>query len=177
VRPGRAARDGKDFSLQKETAGKPTLLIFYRGGWCPFCTRHLAELQKSQQELIDLGYQILAISADAPEDLVPTGEKYKLGYTLLSDVAMKASDAFGLAFYLDAATSQQYASRFKMSARHEGRYWLPVPAVYIVGKDGRIAFVHTDPNYRRRLPVADLLKAAKEINGQDAAKGGAPKQP
>lgn len=154
--------EGKEFALKKETEGKPTVLIFYRGGWCPFCTRHMAELAKSQQQLTDMGYQILAIGADAPEDLPATTEKYKLGYTLLSDVDMKASDAFGLAFYLDEATSKRYEGRFKLAAKHEGRYWLPVPAVYIVGKDGKIAFVHTDPNYRQRLPIEDLLKAARE---------------
>lgn len=153
---------GKDFSLKKETAGKPTVLIFYRGGWCPFCTKQLAELAKSQQELLDLGYQILAIGADAPELLPATTDKYKLGYTLLSDTKMQASDAFGLAFYLDAATTKRYEERFKLSAKHDGRYWLPVPAVYIVGKDGKIAFVHTDPDYRKRLPIAELLAAAKE---------------
>lgn len=154
--------DGTDFALKDQVEGKPTVLIFYRGGWCPFCTRHLAALQESQQELVDLGYQILAITADAPADMPPTTEKYELSYTLLSDVDMQASDAFGLAFYLDARTSERYEQRFKMSAKHEGRYWLPVPAVYIVGKDGKIAFVHTDPNYRERLPIADLLAAAKE---------------
>jgi len=154
---------GKKFALKPETSGKPTVLIFYRGGWCPFCTRHLAELAKSQQQLTDLGYQILAIGADAPEDLPATTEKYQLGYTLLSDVDMKASDAFGLAFYLDADTTKRYEARFKLSAKHEGRYWLPVPAVYIVGKDGKIAFVHTDPDYRKRLPIDELLATAKKV--------------
>jgi len=108
-----------------------------------------------------MGYQILAITADAPEDMPATTEKYQLSYTLLSDVNMEAADAFGLAFYLDARTTERYEQRFKLSAKHEGHYWLPVPAVYIVGKDGKIAFVHTDPNYRERLPVDDLLAAAE----------------
>ena len=155
---------GKDFALQTETAGKPTIIIFYRGGWCPFCTRHLAELAKSQEQLTELGYQIFAIGADAPEDMPATTEKYKLNYTLLSDVDMKASDAFGLAFYLDEATTKRYEARFKLSAKHEGRYWLPVPAVYIVGKDGKIAFVHTNPDYRKRLPLEELLAAAKQAS-------------
>lgn len=156
--------DGKDYLLKKETAGKPTVLIFYRGGWCPFCTRQMAELAKSQQGLVDMGYQILAIGADAPSDIPATTEKYKLGYTLLSDADMKASDAFGLAFYLDEATSKRYEERFKLASKHEGRHWLPVPAVYIVGKDGKIAFVHADPDYRKRLPIGDLLKAAKDAS-------------
>jgi len=154
--------DNKDFSLKKETAGKPTLLIFYRGGWCPFCTRHMAELAKSKKELIDAGYQILAIGADAPADIPAISKKHKIDYTLLSDVNMEASDAFRLAFYLDEATSKRYESRFKLVSKHEGRYWLPVPAVYIIDKTGEIAFAHTDPNYKKRLPIEELLKVAKE---------------
>lgn len=154
--------DGKDFDLKSQIENKPTILIFYRGGWCPFCSRQLAELQESQQELLDMDYQILAISADAPDALQTTSSKHQLGYQLLSDVGMQASDAFGLAFYLDAKTAERYESRFTMSAKHDGRLWLPVPAVYVVGKDGKIAFAHTDPNYRKRLPVKDLIAAAKQ---------------
>jgi peroxiredoxin len=161
---------GKEIALKQAISGKPTVLIFYRGGWCPFCTRHLGALAKSQADLTGLGYQILAISADAPEDLPATSEKHKLGYTLLSDADMKASDAFGLAFYLDEATTKRYEGRFKLSGKHAGRYWLPVPAVYLVGKDGRIAFVHTDPDYRQRLPIEDLLKTARAESGKAAAK-------
>lgn len=156
--------DGKDFLLKEETTKQPTVLIFYRGGWCPFCTRQMAELAQSQQKLTDMGYQILAIGADAAGDLPATAEKFDLGYTLLSDAEMKASDAFGLAFYLDEATSKRYEGRFKLPSKHEGRYWLPVPAVYIIGKDGKVAFVHTDPNYRERLPIEDLLQAAKDAS-------------
>jgi len=155
--------EGKPFKLKSETAGKPTVLIFYRGGWCPFCTRHLAELAKSQQQLTELGYQILAIGADAPAELPPTAERHHLGYTLLSDVDMQASDAFGLAFYLDEATTKRYEGRFKLSARHNGRYWLPVPAVYLVDKNGRIVFTHTNPDYKKRLPIEELLTVARQI--------------
>ncbi|MEP4077967.1 peroxiredoxin-like family protein [Haloferula sp.] len=155
---------GDAFALKEQIKNKPTILIFYRGGWCPFCTKHLAELQESQQDLLDMGYQILAITADAPEQMPATSKEHELDYTLLSDVGMEASDAFGLAFYLDEETSKRYEGRFDMSAKHEGRYWLPVPAVYVVGKDGKIAFAHTDTNYRKRLPVKDLLVAAKKAS-------------
>ncbi len=153
---------GEELSLKQTTSGKPTILIFYRGGWCPFCTRHMAELAKSQEALTAMGYQILAIGADASGELPATVEKHHLGYTLLSDVDMHAADAFGLAFYLDEATAKRYEGRFKLSAKHEGRYWLPVPAVYIADRNGKIVFAHTNPDYRQRLPVEDLLAAAQK---------------
>jgi peroxiredoxin len=61
--------DGRPFDLSAAVAGKPTVLIFYRGGWCPYCNAHLRELQKSVGALRQMGYQLLAVSADTPEAL------------------------------------------------------------------------------------------------------------
>lgn len=154
--------DGKPFALKAETAKQPSLLVFYRGGWCPFCTRHLAKLQEAEPELRKLGYRILALSADAPAALKPAAEKHHLTYTLLSDSERKAADAFGLAFRLDEDTEKKYQGYgIPLNPTGDGGFWLPVPAVYLVGKDGRIAFAHSDPDYTKRLPVEDLLKAAR----------------
>ena len=61
--------DGKAFNLKQELAEQPTVLIFYRGGWCPYCNLQLSQLQKIESQLQDLGYQIIAISPDRPEML------------------------------------------------------------------------------------------------------------
>jgi peroxiredoxin len=78
------AMGGVDFDLGAAMATKPTVLIFYRGGWCPYCNTQLAELQKYQDQFVALGYQILAITPDAPEAMPATAEKNALGYSLLS---------------------------------------------------------------------------------------------
>jgi peroxiredoxin len=154
--------DGQPFALRTETAKQPALLVFYRGGWCPFCTRHLAKLQEAQPELKTLGYRILAISADPPAALKPAADKHQLTYTLLSDSERRAADAFGLSFRLDDETAKKYQGyRLPLNPTGDGGFWLPVPAVYLVGRDGRIAFAHSDPDYTKRLPVEDLLKAAR----------------
>lgn len=90
--------DGATISLQEEISKKPTVLIFYRGGWCPYCNKHLAELQAVEQDILDLGYQILAISPDAPSQLKTTLDKNELTYRLFSDNDLKVTKAFGLAF-------------------------------------------------------------------------------
>jgi peroxiredoxin len=159
--------DGKSFSLKTETDAKPTVIIFYRGGWCPYCNAHLADVQKAEKDLLAMGYQILAISPDTAKALRSTMDNDKLTYTLLSDADMQATGAFGLAYGLDDATVAKY-KRFgvPLTAQHDGRFWLPVPAVYIVGKDGRIAFAHWDPDYKVRLSGAELLKAAREASAK-----------
>ena len=159
--------DGKSFDLKTETGAKPTVIIFYRGGWCPYCNAHLADVQKAEKDLLAMGYQILAISPDTAKALRSTMDDDKLTYTLLSDADMQATGAFGLAYGLDDATVAKYKGfGVPITAQHAWRYWLPVPAVYIVGKDGRIAFAHWDPDYRVRLSGAELLKAAREASAK-----------
>jgi peroxiredoxin len=157
--------DGKSFSLRAETTAKPTVIIFYRGGWCPYCNAHLADVQKSEKDLLAMGYQILAICPDRASALRATMDDDKLTYTLLSDADMQATGAFGLAYGLDDAAAAKYKSfGVPLTAQHDGHFWLPVPAVYIVGKDGKIAFAHWDPDYRVRLSGTELLKAAREAS-------------
>ncbi|MCF7805334.1 MAG: AhpC/TSA family protein [Candidatus Marinimicrobia bacterium] len=147
---------GRAFDLTEAIAEKPTLLIFYRGGWCPFCNMHLAELHSIQDDLRELGYQILAISMDRPAKLRESLTEHDLGYTLLSDSAAVATKAFGLAFRATNSNTDRLES-------YSGRdhHILPVPAAFIVGTDGMIKFEYINPNYKVRVKSEVILAAAK----------------
>ena len=77
--------DGTDFDLAQAFTAKPTILMFYRGGWCPYCNRQLAGMQEYEQKFLSLGYQVLAVCTDKPENLRATMDKDRLTYTVLSD--------------------------------------------------------------------------------------------
>jgi peroxiredoxin len=98
----------EELRLRKLAAEKPAVLIFYRGGWCPFCTRHLAELGAIEKDLLAAGVQLLAISMDQPAKLRETPNRDQLGYRLLSDQDATAAKAFGIAFRVDDATVKRY---------------------------------------------------------------------
>lgn len=152
---------GEDFSLKTSTAGKPTILIFYRGRWCPFCNRHLAEVETVLPLLEQHGYQVLAISPDDASGLARITATNHLTYKLLSDTNLTATEAFGLAFRMDDATLAKYRQyKVKLVGQRDGHYCLPVPALYLIDKDGKITFAHTNPDYRQRLGAAELIKAA-----------------
>lgn len=156
--------EGTDLSLVDLVALKPTVLIFYRGSWCPYCNRHLAALNEVEPELLKLGYQILAISPDDLPGLRTATEKNHLNYRLFSDQGMQASAAFGLAFRVDAKTIQAYTGYGISLAAVPGEpdaRWLPVPAVYIIGRDGEVKFVHSNPDYKARLTAYQVMTAAK----------------
>lgn len=148
--------------------GKPTILIFYRGGWCPFCTRHLAALQQVYPQLQEAGWQMLAVSPDSPAHHEKFLASNKLGYKLFTDPGLQAISAFGLAFALDEATLTKYRQYKLPLAPIPGRddIVLPVPAVYLVDAGQTIRYVHYDPDYKQRLDPQDLLKTAKATLAQ-----------
>ncbi|HKJ90474.1 MAG TPA: peroxiredoxin-like family protein [Oceanipulchritudo sp.] len=156
--------DGESRNLASLSAGKPCVLIFYRGSWCPYCNRHLSALAGIEDDLEDLGYRILAVSPDRPAGLKEAVAENKLGYTLLSDSSAEAIKAFGLAFEVDEKTRKMYARHGidLNKASGEEHYMLPVPAVYLVDKEGRIQFHYSNPDHSVRLSAKDLIKAARD---------------
>lgn len=112
---------------------------------------------------MDLGYQIIAVSPDKPEVLLPSIKKAKPGYLLLSDSKMEASQAFGLAYVVDDKTMgllKNYGIDIE-AASGETHRMLPVPSVFLVSEEGRIEFTYVNPNYKVRLAPEVLLAAAE----------------
>lgn len=110
-----------------------------------------------------MGYQIIAVSPDQPENLRKSVDKHSLSYTLVSDSKMTASKAFGLAHKVNEETLRRYRG-FGIDlekASGERHHLLPVPAVFVVGPDGTIKFQYVNPDHRIRLDAEVLLAAAK----------------
>jgi peroxiredoxin len=154
---------GESLNLPAAAKEQPLVLIFYRGGWCPYCNAHLGQLQEIDPQLRELGYRIIAISPDRQEKMDESLDKTKMTYTLLSDSSMEAAGAFGLAFEVDAETMKKLDS-YNIDiedASGEKHHMLPVPAVFLVGTDGVIDFVYANPDYTTRIDPEVLLAEAK----------------
>lgn len=159
---------GKEVKLHSLLEKRPTVLIFYRGGWCPYCNLQLEQLHTIESEVLNEGYQIVAVSADRPENIETSIEKHELHYTLLSDSTMNAAKAFGLAFRVDKEAlekSKKYAATLEAGSGLS-HHILPVPAVFIVQKDGSIIFEYVNPNFKVRLNAQVLLAILKAENEQ-----------
>ena len=139
-------------------------LVFYRGGWCPYCNRHLSALGEIQAELRDLGYRIHAISPDKPEKVAEAVAETEFDYALYSDASAEAARAFGLAFKVDAKTYEKLQGYGIDLEEASGRdhHLLPVPAVFIIDREGRIRFRYFNPEYKERLSGEKLLDAARD---------------
>ena len=128
----------------------------------------LGQLQKIEPELIQLGYQIIAISPDRPEKLAESIKKQNFNYLLLSDRKLIAARAFGIAFKVDDETVSQYKKRGidLEDASGETHHFLPAPSAFVVDKEGIIKFAYTNPDYKVRVIPEVLLKAARDAVGQ-----------
>jgi len=154
--------DGKPFLFEPNKLSKPTMLIFYRGGWCPYCNAHLKDLRTAVPQVSALGFDVLFLSTDRPEILL-SSLKEPVDYHLLSDSEVNAARAFGIAFRMDDATYAKYKSygldlEETQGAKH---HELPVPAVFIVDVKGKVRFAHTNSDYTQRLPAKQVLDAAR----------------
>jgi len=157
-----ATLEGKAFDLMAAAQEQRLAIIFYRGGWCPYCNTHLGHLQEADAELRELGYRILAISPDSPAKVRESLDKGRMTYTLLSDSSMETAKAFGIAFEVEQPMLDKLAS-YNIdieAASGKTHHLLPVPSVFLVGTDGVIDFVHSDENYTVRLTAEALLAAA-----------------
>lgn len=151
--------ENTDVNLTELISKKRTVLVFYRGGWCPYCNAHLAALAEAEKELLALGYQIIAISPDAPASLEVTDGKEKLNYLLLSDSTGELSKAVGIAFQ----APENYKTTIAKGSDGINNSFLPVPALFILNVNAEIEFEHISPNFKNRVSNDLLIAVAKSL--------------
>lgn len=123
----------------------------------------LVQLQKIESELVNLGFQIMAISPDSPESMSEAARKGGLGYRLVTDPGSEAARAFGLAFRVSREAAGGLArAGIQLAPVPDGEGpVLPVPAVFVIRTDGTVAFSYANPDYKVRLHPELLLAAAR----------------
>ncbi len=145
--------------LSALTAEKPSVIIFYRGAWCGYCTQHLAELNDIQHEIDSLGYQVFGITVDQPEKLEESYAKSAEEIQVYSDASLAAISGFGLDWKLADEQYTKYKESYNLDLEvwsGEDHHSLPVPAIFVV-KDQMIKFQYVNPNYKLRLKPETLL--------------------
>jgi peroxiredoxin len=151
--------DNRDATLSALFKNKKTVLVFYRGGWCPYCNMHLAALAEAEKQILDLGYQIIAISPDSPENLKITAEKDKVKYTLLADSKGDLIKAAGIAF----EAPENYKSVINVHSNGMNTSFLPVPSVFVVNTDSDILFEYISPDFKHRISSELLISVLKNL--------------
>jgi peroxiredoxin len=151
---------GNEIRLKEILKDSLVVLIFYRGQWCPYCNRQLKRLEDSLLFIKEKGAKLIAVTPEKPVSILKTVEKTKASYSLVYDKEMKIMKAYGVAFEVDEKTVSRYKNADIDLAETNGqkdKVYLPVPAVYLISKEGTILYRYFDSDYKKRPSVREII--------------------
>ena len=156
--------DGTPRSLADLYAQGPTFVIFYRGGWCPFCNLQMHNLSQAKPEFDKLGVKLVAISVDLPTEESKTQAKHGVPFAMLSDPKLKAHQAFHVVHVAPEPEQKALAGFGIDLSTYSGETHksFAVPSIFFVDKQGVIRFVHIDQDYKTRPSVKQMLAVAEK---------------
>lgn len=137
---------------------RPLILTFYRGGWCPYCIKQLKEMQAEKGQVA--GAQIVAVAPESDVQLQKTKSKNGLEFTLIPDKNNDIARQLGIAFQVDKAVAAEYQALGIDLSASQGI--LPLPATFVIGRDGIIHYAFADADYTQRAQWRDVVKS---VNG------------
>ncbi|WP_150958792.1 peroxiredoxin-like family protein [Microbacterium testaceum] len=159
--------DGRTLTFGSLLGEAVTVVVFYRGAWCPYCS---ITLRTYQQDLLpaleERGAQLVAISPQTADGTAQSQDNGALGFTVLSDPGNVLADGFGIVTEpsgeaQDAHTELGFAvsdSNADDTAR------VPFPSVYVIDPDGRIRFADIHVDYTSRTEVDDIIAAVDRLD-------------
>ncbi|HEV8504977.1 MAG TPA: peroxiredoxin-like family protein [Chitinophagaceae bacterium] len=154
-------QNGNEIVLKDLRKQGPVVIIFYRGYWCPYTNKELQKLEDSLQLIKQKGAQLIAITPEKQEGIKKTIEKTKASYPIITDDELKIMKAYDVAYQVDTKTIDRYKMASIDLATNNGQkpdaVYLPVPAVYIIGKDGEIKYRFFEEDYKKQASVKDIL--------------------
>lgn len=141
---------GAAFTEHDLAAAGPALLVLYRGWWCPYCTTQLDELHREQQVFTEAGMQVFAVSVDRPEETAALQRRFGETVTFLSDPDGAMLDSVGV-------RDPDGAAWYDRVVYGVPKGDISLPAVLVVGHDGRICYTYRSPRIDIRANPEDIL--------------------
>jgi peroxiredoxin len=159
--------EGELVSSQQMLEQGPLVVTFYRGVWCPYCNIDLQAIEETAEAIRALGAQLVAVSMQTPENSLRSQRQNKLSYPILTDAGGKTADAFGIRWRLqDELIDVHKGFNIDLAVINGEPSWtLPMPARYIIGRDGKIAYAEVSPDYTKRPDPGELLPVLRALAG------------
>ena len=158
---------GEKYILSESLKKGPVVLVFYRGNWCPYCSRYLADLSDAMPDFNKSGAQLVGVSPESEEQVSITHEEVTGGMiTLLYDEDDAIMESYDVAYdvhdsYEDKISKNKDVSIVEHNDQEEAI--LPVAATYVINKDGMVVYRHFDLDYSQRADIKELLTALDNI--------------
>jgi peroxiredoxin len=155
---------GEVIDLGRLLQDGPVVLVFYRGGWCPYCNIQLRSYQSILNTLKQMRSCLVAISPENPDHTVETKNREKLEFHVLSDTNNAVARQFGLVFPVSSDVLMIFKDRWNLDLKKENGVdggELPVPGTYVIDRDHTVIFSRVDEDYRRRPEPEEILEALR----------------
>jgi peroxiredoxin len=154
---------GRLVSLKDLLAQGPAVVTFHRGHWCPYCRISISTLVKAQPHIEALGARMVAIVPDREQFAAEMREDCNVNFPILSDMDNGYAMSLNLAIWVGSEMQEYLVKIGRMLPQYQGNdsWILPIPATFVIGKDGRIKSRFVDPDYRKRMAIEDLIDALK----------------
>ena len=166
-------QEGSEVSLASLLEQGPVVLMWYRGGWCPYCNLTLRAYQARLDDIDALGATLVALTPELPDKSISTAEKQDLGFQVLSDVGNEVAREYGVVFELTEGVQANYEQAFGLSDFNgDDSGELPLAATYVIGRDGVIRWAFLDADYRNRAEPADVIAALERLGDRGEGDGG-----
>lgn len=151
----------KKYVLSNALLKGEVVLLFIRGQWCPFCNKHLKEIQENLPSIYKKGASVVVVSPEKSEFIKKTIEKTGAEFTILHDEDHTIAKAYDVLFKPKAVLRIVYnvimGAQLKESHSDDSEQ-LPVPATFIISKDGKVKWRQFNTNYMKRSQVSDILQ-------------------
>ena len=162
-------QDGRLVRLGELLDLGPVVVSFNRGHWCPYCRLNADGLAGIAPEIRRLGGEIVAISPETHRYGAVLREYADAPFPVLTDLDNGYALLLNLAFWVgDEKREAMKESGFNIEPYNGNDTWmLPVPATFVIGRDGLVKTRYIDPDYRRRMELNAIMEAvAAECDGE-----------
>jgi peroxiredoxin len=153
--------NGKIVSSSELISKGRLLICFIRGRWCPYCVGQMEGMNLVRPQIEQAGASLVAISPQTVKQSFLMHDQHKLRFQLLSDADTKVARQFGLTYRVPEAQEAVYRRAFVNLplANGNGSWELPIPATYVIDRDGIVLFASANEDYTERAEPMDVLRA------------------
>jgi peroxiredoxin len=157
---------GKLVSLDKLLEKGPVAITFHRGHWCPYCRINTSALAEVQDEIAADGGQLVAITPDRQQFTIEWKSESDSHFPILTDLDNGYALSLNLIFWVGEEMKNmiQHAGFNVAQSQGNDSWFMPVPATFVVGTDGKVVARYVDPDYRKRMAIEDLLESLRQAN-------------
>jgi peroxiredoxin len=156
--------NGENVKLSEAWKEGPVVLMWYRGGWCPYCNVQLREMQKRIADIEGAGAKLVVLTPELPEKAKETADANDLTLTVLHDKDSHVAKQYGILFDLPKSIIPTYRDNLKLGSYNgNDKMQLPLAATYVIDRSGKITYAFLEADYTKRAEPDDVIAAVKKL--------------